>query len=244
MIKMGLRGRRHPIFSIIARACAFLVLGAIINVAVAWGSSLWVRFDDARWQEFGTNLADRAAGDFFAREFMFVGRSHQIGGFRIYTSFPTTIANQIPPTTAAQVAREWMPFILSTRPAKDQRHLQFIDARGLPWPSMYCTIYRQWSIGQRTSSFDADHTAIILRNATGNPPGKWNGVVLPCMPLWSGFGLNTLVYAVVLWGFFAAPFALRRRMRIRRGLCPACAYPVGESEMCTECGAQLPSHSR
>jgi hypothetical protein len=34
----------------------------------------------------------------------------------------------------------------------------------------------------------------------------------------------------------AAPGSVRRRMRIRRGLCPACAYPVGQSDVCTECG--------
>jgi hypothetical protein len=56
-----------------------------------------------------------------------------------------------------------------------------------------------------------------------------------------GFAINTLFYAAILWALFAAPFALQRRSRIRRGLCPACAYPVGESPICTECGAPFPS---
>jgi hypothetical protein len=58
----------------------------------------------------------------------------------------------------------------------------------------------------------------------------------PLRPLWPGFAINTLFYAGILWLLFAAPFALRRRRRIKRGLCPACAYPVGDSEVCTECG--------
>ncbi|MCI0632193.1 MAG: hypothetical protein L0Y44_16240 [Phycisphaerales bacterium] len=58
-------------------------------------------------------------------------------------------------------------------------------------------------------------------------------------PLWPGFAINTIFYAAILWLLFAAPFALRRRRRIKRGLCPACAYPVGESETCTECGRRL-----
>jgi hypothetical protein len=37
------------------------------------------------------------------------------------------------------------------------------------------------------------------------------------------------VRAVVARHFAAA--------RIKRGLCPACAYPVGSSSVCTECGA-------
>ena len=31
----------------------------------------------------------------------------------------------------------------------------------------------------------------------------------------------------------------RTTSRIKRGLCPACAYPVGDSEGCTECGKPL-----
>ncbi len=36
------------------------------------------------------------------------------------------------------------------------------------------------------------------------------------------------------------PVALRRLIRRRRGLCPTCAYPIGESATCTECGKALP----
>jgi hypothetical protein len=60
--------------------------------------------------------------------------------------------------------------------------------------------------------------------------------VMPLRPLWPGFAINTIFYAAILWLLFAAPFAVRRRRRIKRGLCPACAYPVGNSEICTECG--------
>jgi hypothetical protein len=59
---------------------------------------------------------------------------------------------------------------------------------------------------------------------------------LPLVPIWPGFAINTLCYAGILWLLFAAPFALRKRRRIKRGLCPTCAYPVGTNERCTECG--------
>jgi predicted amidophosphoribosyltransferase len=67
-------------------------------------------------------------------------------------------------------------------------------------------------------------------------------VTLPLLPIWPGFAIDTLFYAAILWGLFAAPFALRRRRRIKRGLCPKCAYPVGESDVCTECGEPLAKH--
>ena len=59
---------------------------------------------------------------------------------------------------------------------------------------------------------------------------------LPLRPILPGFAINTLFYAAIVWLVFAGPFALRRWRRIKRGLCPACAYPVGASDTCTECG--------
>jgi hypothetical protein len=59
-------------------------------------------------------------------------------------------------------------------------------------------------------------------------------------PIWPGFAINTVFDAAILWLLFAAPFALRRRWRFKRGLCPKCAYPVGASEVCAECGAPRP----
>ncbi len=56
--------------------------------------------------------------------------------------------------------------------------------------------------------------------------------VLALRPLWPGFAVNTLFYAMLL----LAAFVLRRHLRVRRGLCPACAYPVGEAAVCSECG--------
>ena len=65
---------------------------------------------------------------------------------------------------------------------------------------------------------------------------------LPYRPVWPGFALNTLFYAGVLWLLFLfAPRTLRRHVRARRGLCPACAYPVGDSPVCSECGRAVSS---
>ncbi len=60
-------------------------------------------------------------------------------------------------------------------------------------------------------------------------------------PIIPGFAVNTLFYAAILWLLIAGPFALRRFLRVRRGRCPKCAYPAGESSVCSECGKALPS---
>ncbi len=64
---------------------------------------------------------------------------------------------------------------------------------------------------------------------------------IPTQILWSGFAQNVLVFAVILGLGIFGPLALRRFLRVKRGLCPKCAYPMGESSVCTECGCGLPN---
>ncbi len=74
------------------------------------------------------------------------------------------------------------------------------------------------------------------------PPQWMQSKLIPCIPvgpLWPGFAINTVFYAAILWMLFAAPFALRRRLRRKRGLCPACGYDLRgtASAACPECGS-------
>ena len=66
-------------------------------------------------------------------------------------------------------------------------------------------------------------------------------VSFPLLPIWPGFAINTIFYATLLWLLIPGPFALRRFLRVRRGMCPKCAYPMCESAVCTECGCGLPN---
>ena len=61
-------------------------------------------------------------------------------------------------------------------------------------------------------------------------------------PLWLGFAIHTIFYAAILWLPIYGSFVLRRFIRVKRGLCPKCAYPRGESDVCSECGMVIPSH--
>lgn len=62
---------------------------------------------------------------------------------------------------------------------------------------------------------------------------------LPIMPVWSGLVLNSLLFAVPFWVLIRLPSQMRRRLRRIRGRCPGCGYPVGTSDVCTECGGLL-----
>lgn len=57
-------------------------------------------------------------------------------------------------------------------------------------------------------------------------------------PLWAGVSGNAAIYGAstaLLLGTFRLG---RRRHRIRRGLCPTCAYPL-QSSTCPECGVSI-----
>jgi hypothetical protein len=67
-------------------------------------------------------------------------------------------------------------------------------------------------------------------------------VPLPYRPIWGGFAINTLVFAVA-WAatlqIASAPSQVRRMLRRRRGLCPRCAYSLANlpsNSPCPECG--------
>ena len=65
--------------------------------------------------------------------------------------------------------------------------------------------------------------------------------VLPLIPIWPGFAINTLFYATILWLVIPGPFALRRLIRRKRGLCVACGYDLSHADhdACPECGVAL-----
>ena len=59
--------------------------------------------------------------------------------------------------------------------------------------------------------------------------------------IWPIGGIMFVPIGAVIGGVVGVPFAIRhtRRDRMARGLCPKCAYPVGTSDKCTECGAPV-----
>jgi hypothetical protein len=65
---------------------------------------------------------------------------------------------------------------------------------------------------------------------------SWTSRLAGYRLVWPGFAINTLFYGAILWLLFAGVGFVKRRRRVKRGLCPACAYPVGVSPVCTECG--------
>jgi hypothetical protein len=59
-------------------------------------------------------------------------------------------------------------------------------------------------------------------------------------PLWPGLAADTAFYSAAWWLILFVPRRLRRTLRRRRGLCPACRYDLRglpPGALCPECGA-------
>ena len=68
-------------------------------------------------------------------------------------------------------------------------------------------------------------------------PGGRRVVRIPLRPEPLGWLANVVFWTIVASAVRLVIVAVRGWHRRRRGLCPRCAYPRGESPVCTECGA-------
>ena len=204
----------------------FLLAGAIINVAVAWGCSYWV---------VGT------------REHVLVSMGHQSDcRAMLWSGFGSTRITWLERFNVG--ASDRRDFFSAKVPSAsvpswcrrfcDENVCE--DARG--WP-LRCL----WSYINRTPRFfDAKYEIPESEiELPARPPSQHSSIerlrVLPTKPIWKGFTFNTIFYAAMLWILFATPGALSRKRRRRRGECAACGYSLlgrgPQSENCPECGA-------
>jgi hypothetical protein len=200
-----------------------LVGGAIVNVAVAWGCAM------RSWSFFGEpseiQISDwpRLAPSGFAPA-QRLSTDGKLG-------FRQVVASAEGKTRYLE--SEWPGFGAGDKPF----WIQSVNQCGLPCLSL------EWMM-----HYPADPSAMSGWQIGGIAPPTWIrdsadlSKRLAYEPIWPGFAFNTIFYAAILWLLFFAPGALRRTIRRRRGLCPACAYPIGTSPVCTECGTSLLRH--
>ena len=189
----------------------FLLAGAVVNVAVAWGI--------ARWSD---------SVEIISLPFTGGGPADAPSAWLL-----DNVPEWWPDKPTVEETYRWRWFLFTVRISQVQiskvfgvslRELRF----GVPTKSLACYRLGEIESGPWTYSW---------RHAWGRLGGD---TPLPLRPIWPGFAINTLFYATLLWLLIPAPFALRRFLRLKRGLCPKCAYPMGESEVCSECGCELP----
>lgn len=216
----------------------FLLAGAVINVAVAWGIALTVTikntsinnvttsmFHDAgelweltRFEAFGTHfyLSDRVKVPIEEeRSFFDEHVKPNWGSMDDITNFYQTLPGR------PEFARETRMF----------------EARGWPMSSLWCRRYLNVYHGtgfKRFGSRGLISTPIL-------PDEYWGPRVLPLYPIWTGFIVNTIFYVSLLWLLINVPLALLHMIRHKHGLCVKCAYDLrgADHKACPECGAAL-----
>jgi hypothetical protein len=222
----------------------FLLLGAIVNVAVAWTittrvpmDSMWtynnVRSEGA-WQPFDVLGIEREGYVRFSKWQRF-GSMH----VSIHAGRHQRLPERAPSGDPLAECPRWFRGRIFESLADKDRIIIIAEARGWPAYSLWTEPARM-NVAKKVAKPARGGIVIDDRYAPGLD--MYTKPTLPLIPILPGFAINTVFYAVILWGgwlLFAAPFALRRRRRMRRGLCPACAYPVGDSPVCTECGKPL-----
>jgi hypothetical protein len=62
---------------------------------------------------------------------------------------------------------------------------------------------------------------------------------LPIEPMWLGLLTNTALFGGGLWLLLRLRRTVRRWLRHRRHQCLECGYPIGASDLCTECGSPV-----
>ena len=181
-----------------------LLLGAIVNVAVAWGCACNPRSVVGITPVHGAfPLPEPSIYMWDMMKFEGIGTTW-------VTSFVTLRQDGMADGLAVCPYWSHYPTILYD----DRIEAKTVIAHGWPLRSLHLRL------GVQTGTQD-----VIIESAF--VAGRADEIHLPYAPIWPGFAINTIFYAAILGVVFFVPGMVKRRLRRMRGLCPACAYPVG-----------------
>ena len=234
---------KRRLFKLAPRILLFVLLGAIVNVAVAWGFAAFTPPSGAHW-------ITRSGWHRFAEPVIqngkeldwIIHRHDSVGNTRLQSNAGWSDRTGRKGPEASAICPLWTGY---PAPLDDGSETSLnINASG--WP-LRCLVYRWVTKGSLDKDGKPNPPTIKFVHGMGlsdfeHPSPGMNMLHvrgLPLEPIWPGFAINTILYAGILWLLFAFPFTLRRGRRIKRGLCPACAYPVGTSDVCSECGKNV-----
>jgi hypothetical protein len=210
--------------------CLFLLLGVIVNIAVAWGSALFVPLD---WSQNVRGMRYKQGMRWELQKWS------GWAGVRLYSVQWGT--HGIEWEGFGPDPREFIPHWANLdRPTSRvvrspdlEIEVREAEARGLPLISMWSEM--EW--------FDGPAHEVRGGFETGLAPWQRGGAriprVLPARIAMPGFAINTIFYAAILWLLWFGPGMIRRGSRRRRGWCVRCGYDLRGSGagMCSECGA-------
>lgn len=113
-------------------------------------------------------------------------------------------------------------------------HMQMVERLRAGWPM---PVLEGWTRSETLYDHGTRKTTVIDhgQRSVGVLGGREWGRRMPTGLLPMGLAANLAFWTLVPWLVFAAPGAIRRALRRRRGCCEACGYPR-QGERCPECG--------
>ncbi len=205
----------------------FLLAGAVMNVAVAIGCALCLN-------PFATFNYDGAYAGRIDGEMWFAERWSRRGVVLVISL--RSLGPAATPDHTDPSPSDLIPRWFQRQPiAEDETDNRLLGAYG--WPLVALRYECHVPNGEPSSArCECVETGLAPWRDPISP--KTLERVIPCRPVWRGQVVNALLYAGLLWLLILGPFALRRLIRQRRGLCLACGYDLrhGEHEACPECG--------
>jgi hypothetical protein len=220
--------KKRPRKQLLLKLGVFLLLGVVVNVAVAWG---------ALWQM-------RSEFDPFTEETYDFRSAEPPLTWSFYRG---SVCYMIEASTNLDYARPDAPIPTGSllRSTPIQKDARFLYERGWGWPA--------YSLRSLSQCGETEYGDLSILEVSGgvNLPNEhfvFENPVLPLRPIWPGFAINTIFYAAMLWLLWIAPGRIKRFFRMRGHRCPACGYQIapggGIGPVCSECGAALPRQMR
>lgn len=131
--------------------------------------------------------------------------------------------------TTSVGCQEWSAIFASAEPSGAQRLVYRVNEMSLGWPM---AALRGPSAGYWSINGDIDPAGTRFR---------YLARLTATDVSWPGLLVNWVMYTLAILAVIQGFASLRRSVRVRQNLCPACGYPRGASSICSECGATLPS---
>lgn len=205
----------------------FLLLGSIVNVAVAWGSAMWsplgLPITRADWTVdfLGFGYARHAE------------KIQMIESSAIGASDPISAnygPNQIPSFEITLIRRATAGWPL---------YCMKCDVNPDPFVIVGAIIPIEVENKSTLSEINIWKYGISIPQSL--QWFRWSTKrEIPLRPIWPGFVINTVCYTVFLLLLTLGPLSFRNIIRRKRGLCIKCAYDLRGTEhnVCPECGCQ------
>ena len=205
----------------------FVFLGAIVNVAVAWGFA-WPASDQLGSRSISVRIfLDHVATEVEVDHLVNLGWPRRTDtAFFIHKVIKS---QETDPGFAQQYYYE-----TSERSPRHSEgiHAQIIEAFAVHVQSGWPLLCLEGDVWLPTSSYNSGWTQ--------DPSGMVNigdNHLLPTRIVQPGFFINTIFYAAILWALTFGALTARRMIRRKRGHCIKCGYDLREtSEGCPECG--------